>query len=113
MDEGLSLLALLIAAVAVAAVARRTKTSAPLVLVLAGLTASYLPGVPDYTLSPELALLVILPPLLYSAALDSSYLGIRANLRPIGLLSVGRWAMLVSRSMTAATRPSTSGPHFA
>jgi len=89
MDEGLSLLALLIAAVAVAAVARRTKTSAPLVLVLAGLTASYLPGVPDYTLSPELALLVILPPLLYSAALDSSYLGIRANLRPIGLLSVG------------------------
>ena len=87
--EGLPLLALLIAAVAVAALCRRFGLSGPLVLVVAGLAASFVPGVPDYTLSPDLALLVFLPPLLYSAALESSYLGIRANLRPIGLLSVG------------------------
>ncbi len=34
-------------------------------------------------------LLLVLTPLLYSAALESSYLDIRANLRPIGLLAVG------------------------
>lgn len=89
MDGGLSLLALLIGAVAVAALSRRYGVSAPLILVVAGLGVSYLPGVPDYTLDPDVALLIFLPPLLYSAALESSYLGIRANLRPIGLLSVG------------------------
>jgi len=89
MDDGLQLLALLIAAVAVAALARRTQLSAPLILVVTGLAVSFVPGVPDYTLSPEVALLLFLPPLLYSAALESSYLGIRANLRPIGLLSIG------------------------
>lgn len=89
MDGGLPLLALLIGAVAVAALARRYALSGPLILVVAGLGVSYLPGVPDYTIDPDVALLLILPPLLYSAALESSYLGIRANLRPIGLLSIG------------------------
>jgi len=83
MDGGLTLLGLLIGAVAVAALARRYGLSAPLILVVAGLGVSFIPGVPDYTLDPEVALLLFLPPLLYSAALESSYLGIRANLRPM------------------------------
>lgn len=89
MVGGLEILALLAGAVAVAGVARRFGASVPLILVLAGLTASFVPGVPDYSLDPDVVLLVFLPPLLYSAALNSSYLGFRANLRPIGLLSVG------------------------
>src|SRR5581483_5466800 len=74
---------------AVAGAARRTPVPAPLMLVAAGLVASYVPGVPDYTLEPDVVLPLVLPPLLHTAALDSSYLGLRANWRPVALLSVG------------------------
>ncbi|WP_432144657.1 Na+/H+ antiporter [Streptomyces sp. bgisy084] len=74
---------------AVAGLARRTPVPAPLLLVTAGLAASYVPGIPDYTLDPHIVLPLVLPPLLHTAALDSSYLGLRANLRPVALLSVG------------------------
>jgi len=56
---------------------------------VAGLAVSFVPGIPSYEIDPELVLLLVLPPLLYSAALDSSYLRIRDNLRPIGMLSIG------------------------
>ncbi|MEV7420102.1 Na+/H+ antiporter [Streptomyces sp. NPDC089919] len=73
----------------VAGLARRTPIPAPLLLVAAGLAASYVPGVPSYALDPHIVLPLVLPPLLYTAAIDSSYLGLRANLRPVALLSVG------------------------
>ncbi|KNB51892.1 Na+/H+ antiporter [Streptomyces caatingaensis] len=83
------LLALVAGSAAVAGAARRTPVSAPLALVAAGLAVSYLPGVPDYTLDPHVVLPLVLPPLLHTAALDSSYLDLRANARPVALLSVG------------------------
>ncbi|GGK79179.1 Na+/H+ antiporter [Planomonospora parontospora subsp. parontospora] len=89
MDQSiaLQLLVVPVAAVAVAAVSRRRGWPAPLLLVLAGLVLS--PFVPEYALDPEIVLLVFLPPLLYSAAIDSSYLGLKAVRRPVALLSVG------------------------
>lgn len=87
--HGPELLLLLLGALVVTSIARRLNFSAPLVLVAVGLVVSFIPGVPEFELDPHLILLVVLPPLLYSAALDSSYLNIRANLRPIGLLAVG------------------------
>ncbi len=86
---GPELLLLLLGALVVTSIARRLNWPAPLVLVAVGLVVSFIPGVPEFELDPHLILLVVLPPLLYSAALDSSYLDIRANLRPIGLLAVG------------------------
>ncbi|CAM5408401.1 Na+/H+ antiporter [Streptomyces abikoensis] len=83
------LLMLVAGAAAVAGAARRTPVPAPLLLVAAGLAASYVPGVPDYTLDPGVVLPLLLPPLLHTAALDSSYLDLRANVRPVALLSVG------------------------
>ncbi|MFI6769581.1 Na+/H+ antiporter [Streptomyces sp. NPDC050355] len=74
---------------AVAGLARRTPVPAPLLLVAAGLAASAIPGVPHYPLDPHIVLPLVLPPLLHTAALDSSYLDLRANLRPVALLSVG------------------------
>lgn len=62
---------------------------APLLLVAAGLAAAYVPGVPEYGLDPHIVLPLLLPPLLYTAAVDSSYLDLRANIRPVALLSVG------------------------
>ncbi|MGW0332634.1 Na+/H+ antiporter [Streptomyces sp. NPDC003011] len=83
------LLLLVAGSAAVAAAARRTPVPAPLLLVAAGLAVSYVPGVPEYTLDPHIVLPLVLPPLLYTAATDSSYLDLRAQLRPVALLSVG------------------------
>ncbi|KLI08407.1 MULTISPECIES: Na+/H+ antiporter [Mycolicibacterium] len=86
---GASLLAALVAAILLAAVARRYDVSAPLALVVAGLAGSALPGFHDVHLDPDLVLFVILPPLLWSAGLESSYVALRRNIRPIGFLAVG------------------------
>ncbi|WP_328501672.1 Na+/H+ antiporter [Streptomyces sp. NBC_00457] len=83
------LLLLVAGSAVVAAAARRTPVPAPLLLVAAGLAVSYVPGVPDYTLDPHIVLPLVLPPLLHSAATDSSYLDLRAQMRPVALLSVG------------------------
>ncbi|MEU9311658.1 Na+/H+ antiporter [Streptomyces sp. NPDC048256] len=83
------LLLLVAGSAAFAAAARRTPVPAPLLLVAVGLVVSYVPGVPDYTLDPDVVLPLLLPPLLYTSATDSSYLDLRAQLRPVALLSVG------------------------
>ncbi|MET8219571.1 Na+/H+ antiporter [Streptomyces hirsutus] len=83
------LLLLVAGSAAISAAARRTPVPAPLLVVAAGLAVSYVPGVPVYTLDPHIVLPLILPPLLHTAATDSSYLGLRAQLRPVALLSVG------------------------
>ena len=66
-----------------------TTCRSPLALVVAGLLAGLIPGVPGIELNPDLVLFVILPPLLWSAGLESSYVAMRRNIRPIGLLAVG------------------------
>jgi CPA1 family monovalent cation:H+ antiporter len=75
--------------VLLAALARRYTVSASLVLVVAGLAIGLIPGVPTIELKPNLVLFVILPPLLWSASLQSSYIALRKNIRAIGLLAVG------------------------
>ncbi|MEO6084990.1 MAG: Na+/H+ antiporter [Umezawaea sp.] len=87
--HGPELLVLFLGALLVTAVARKLNWSAPLVLVALGLGVSFIPGIPEFQIEPELILVLVLPPLLYSAALDSSFVNIKANLRPIGLLAVG------------------------
>src|ERR1700712_2381501 len=87
--SGATVLMLVVAAIAIAAAARRWGLPAPLVLVVAGLAASFIPAIPTIELDPDLVLFGVLPPLLFNASLDSSYLGLRANIRPVALLSVG------------------------
>lgn len=89
MNIELTLLLLVVGALAVTWICRRLDVPAPLVLVVVGIAASFLPGVEAVEFDPEIVLLVVLTPLLYSAALESSYMGIRANVRPIGLLAIG------------------------
>ncbi len=72
--------------VAGAALARRISVPAPLLLTVLGALAS---GFVDVPLNEELILVVILPPLLYAAAIRTSLLDFRAQIRPIGLLSIG------------------------
>lgn len=61
----------------------------PILLVIGGVGLGFIPGVPDVRLDPDLVLVIVLPPLLYSAAFFSSLRDLRDNLRPITLLSVG------------------------
>jgi CPA1 family monovalent cation:H+ antiporter len=82
-------LVLVAVAAAVAGLARRLRLSAPLLLVVAGIAASFIPGVGEYQLEPDIVLFFILPPLLFGAAWQSSVINFRQNIRPIGLLSVG------------------------
>ncbi|UQU67044.1 Na+/H+ antiporter [Couchioplanes caeruleus] len=71
-----------------AALARRLGFIAPLVLLVAGLGLSYVPGIPEVHIEPELVLIGILPPLLYVAALQTNLVAFRRALRPILLLAV-------------------------
>jgi monovalent cation/hydrogen antiporter len=87
-DE-LQLLGLLVAVGALLVVAPRLKVPYPILLVLGGLAVSFVPGLPRFELPPELVLLGVLPPLLYSAAFFTSLRDLRRNARPIGLLAVG------------------------
>jgi CPA1 family monovalent cation:H+ antiporter len=81
--------ALVVTVLAVTTVARRFDWPAPVFLIAVGVGASYVPGVPDYALSSEVVLVGLLPPLLYSAAIQTSLLDFRKMRGPITLLSVG------------------------
>src|ERR1700743_1749725 len=88
----LELLGLGLAAVAVICVlqvlADRTRLPAAALLTGAGLVYALLPG-PNLTLDPHVILTLVIPPLIYSAALNASLLGIRKNLRVVISLSIG------------------------
>jgi Na+/H+ antiporter len=82
-------LGLLVLASAVAVFADRLRVPAPSLLVLAGLAVGLVPGVPSVHVTPELVSLVVLPPLLYAAAVDVVISDLRAVLRPVGVLAIG------------------------
>ncbi len=89
MDVAVFLVALVASVLAVTAIAGRLDIPAPLVLVVAGIAASYVPGMPEVHLHEEVVLLGLLPPLLYSVAIQTSLVDFNTNRRPILLLSVG------------------------
>jgi Na+/H+ antiporter len=82
-------LLLLIAIAAVGVVAKRWDLPPAILLVLAGLGLAVVPGLPPVRLPPELVLLLVLPPLIYSSAVAMSWREFRFNLRPISLLAIG------------------------
>src|SRR5258705_5001057 len=96
------LLILLVVLVAAAVIARRLNTAPSIVLVIAGFALALIPGLPRIELAPELVLLIILPPLIYSAGVSMSWREFRFNLRPITLLAVG-CLVVTSFAVVAAT----------
>src|SRR5689334_20835542 len=87
-DE-LQLAVLLAALLALLVGAAWSRVPAAIPLVIGGLILSFAPGLPHLTLPPDLVLVAILPPLLYSSAFFTGLRDLRANLRPISLLAVG------------------------
>jgi Na+/H+ antiporter len=80
--------------------ARRMHVPQSILLVSVGAALAFAPRFPSVTLRPDLVLLVLLPPLLYTSGVGMSWLGFKQNLRPIMLLAVG--CVLFTASVVAA-----------
>jgi CPA1 family monovalent cation:H+ antiporter len=93
------ILGLLLVVAALAVVAQRLAVPYPILLVLGGLVLGFVPGLPEVELDPELVFVLFLPPLLTSAAWNTSWRDFRFNLRPILLLAIG--LVLVTTSAVA------------
>src|SRR6266404_7779181 len=87
----------LVAVGLLALAARKIRIPYPILLTIGGLVLALIPGVPIIHLDPQLVFDLFLPPLLYPAAVYTTWRDFRANLRPILLLAIG----LVLATMTA------------
>jgi Na+/H+ antiporter len=95
--ENLELLGLLVALGTLLALAPTLRLPLPILLVLGGVALSFIPGLPPVALPPDVVLVAVLPPLLYSGAFFTSLRDLRTNKRSISLLAFG----LVATTMTA------------
>jgi Na+/H+ antiporter len=81
-------IALLLVGAALSAIARRLNAPYPALLALAGASLALLPDVPSVTLDPELALTLLVAPVLLDAAFDSSPRDLRQNWRAVTSLAL-------------------------
>ena len=88
MEVVAELVALVVAVGLVAALCDRFGWPTPLVLVVVGAAASFLPHTPEISLDPDLVLHALLPPLLYATAVRTSLFDFRHNKTSIVSLSV-------------------------
>src|SRR6266542_427600 len=87
----------LVAVALLAIVARKIRIPYPILLTLGGGRLTQIPGLPAIHLDPQLVFNLFLPPLLYPAAVYTSWRDFRANLRSILPLAI----VLVLLTMTA------------
>lgn len=80
---------LLFCAAALGWVAHRFQFPYPIALVAGGAILGLVPHLPQFPFDPQFILVLILPPVLYQAALMTSWSDFKAHVRPIGLLSIG------------------------
>src|SRR5205085_12584332 len=78
----------MLAAVALAAAARRVGAPYPVFLALGGALLAFVPGSPAFTVPPELALALFLAPVLLDAAYDASLRDLKDNWAPVTSLVV-------------------------
>src|SRR5262245_4244217 len=88
MRELEAIIGLLLAAVVLAAVARRAGAPYPVFLALGGALLAFLPGAPSLTVPPELALALFVAPVLLDAAYDASPRDLKDNWAPVAGLVV-------------------------
>ncbi|WP_085528758.1 Na+/H+ antiporter [Kocuria massiliensis] len=103
----LLLVCLVVAVLVGTALSERLRLPAPMVLIVLGALASFLPFVPEIQLSPEIVLFGLLPPLLYSTAIHTSIIDIRANIASVASLSV---ALVVVTTLAVGAMVHTISP---
>jgi Na+/H+ antiporter len=96
-QQDLELLALLVGLGGLLALSPTLRLPLPILLVLGGVAMGFTPGLPHVALPPQVVLVAVLPPLLYSGAFFTSLRDLRTNKRPISFLALG----LVATTMAA------------
>src|SRR5438093_13663854 len=81
-------IALLLVGAILSALARRMHAPYPALLALAGAALALLPNVPSVTLDPQLALTLLVAPVLLDAAFDSSPRDLKQNWRAVTSLAL-------------------------
>jgi Na+/H+ antiporter len=89
MREFEAVLVSLLAVAIIQLLSRKIEIPYPILLVIGGLILAFIPGLPRIRLQPDVVFLLFLPPLLYPAALFTSWRDFRASLRVILLLAIG------------------------
>ncbi|MBK6591922.1 MAG: Na+/H+ antiporter [Burkholderiales bacterium] len=82
-------LLLMMCAVGLGWLARRFKFPYPIALVVGGALLGMVPKLPQFPFDPQLILVVVLPPILYQAALLTSWSDFKSHIKPISLLAIG------------------------
>src|SRR5712671_4283782 len=88
MSELEVLIGVVLAAIILAAAARRVGAPYPVFLALGGAILAFVPGAPSFTVLPELALALFVAPVLLDAAYDASPRDLRDNWAPVTSLVV-------------------------
>jgi monovalent cation/hydrogen antiporter len=88
-EQDLQLLGILVALGGLLVLAPVLRLPLPILLVAGGIGLGFVPGLPDVVLSPDIVLVAVLPPLLYSGAFFTSLRDLRINRRPIAFLAFG------------------------
>ena len=97
-----TLILLLMVTAMVAVAETRFRIPNAILLVVTGVILGLIPGLPAVELAPELVLLLVLPPIVYSSAVAMSWREFRFNLRPISLLALGSVAFTTVATAAAA-----------
>lgn len=82
-------------------VSNKYKFPFPIVLVISGIVISLIPGLPLISIDPEIIFIIFLPPLLYSAAWNTSWHSFKTSFRPITMAAVG--LVLFTTALVALT----------
>lgn len=69
--------------------ANKMKVAVPVMLIIVGIAVGFLPMMPDIELSPDIVMLLFLPPLLYDAAFNISFENFKTNINTITTLAIG------------------------
>ena len=101
------ILVCLVGVAVLAIVARRIRVPYPILLTIGGVILALIPGLPEIHLEPELVFSLFLPPLIYPAAVYTSWRDFRANIRPILLMATV--LVLITMAATAGVFHSLTG----
>src|ERR671914_2064565 len=96
-----ALVVLFLCVVALGWAARQVRVPYLIMLVLGGVLLGFIPGLPQVPLDPSLILSIVLLPVLYQAALFTSWRDFRRHLRAISSLAIG--LVLVTTLAVAVT----------
>ena len=107
MNQAEVICTLFIVVAALAILAKQVALPYPVLLVIGGLALGFVPGLPAVRLEPDIVFLFLLPPLLFPAAVFTSWRDFRANLSAILLLAIG--LVLLTTAFVAAVAHALTG----